>query len=137
MGKRASLALALAVALALPLIFWRYLSLPVCFGVVVGTSMYPTLSPGDIVVGIRGEPRVGDIVVYDSPGGLIIHRVISINGTVIVTKGDGCRQSDDPVSLDRVFCVVLYVVRGTYVAALAVAAATILCLSAVTRTRKS
>jgi len=57
--------------------------------VVSSWSMEPTLHVGDIVVVVGSESySVGDIVVYESPSGLIVHRIVLIAGNTYVTKGD-------------------------------------------------
>jgi signal peptidase I len=51
--------------------------------VVRGSSMEPTLHPGDLVVARRGMASVGDIVVYeptDFEGSQIVHRIVGGNG---------------------------------------------------------
>lgn len=74
-----------------------FLKTRIPLAVVTSSSMYPTLSIGDIVVveGVKIEEiRVGDIIVFKphSQGYPIIHRVVKIikvNGKIIIkTKGD-------------------------------------------------
>lgn len=51
--------------------------------VVSGHSMEPTYHTGDLVVSRCGEPRVGDVVVYQPSelgGGRIIHRIVDGDG---------------------------------------------------------
>ena len=74
-----------------------FLKTRIPLAVVTSSSMYPTLSIGDIVI-VEGveieEIEVGDIIVFKphSQGYPIIHRVvriIEVNGKIIVkTKGD-------------------------------------------------
>ena len=72
--------------------------------VVTGTSMEPTLEPGDLLivkaVDIR-ELEIGDIIVFYKPGTreLIVHRVFKMkeapDGTIIImTKGDNVPEPD-------------------------------------------
>lgn len=51
--------------------------------VVSGHSMDPTYSTGDLVVARCGEPKLGDVVVYQPEGmdGHVIHRLVGGNGT--------------------------------------------------------
>ncbi|MEM1694722.1 MAG: S26 family signal peptidase [Ignisphaera sp.] len=105
----------IVLSIVLCLILWKHLNLPVCIGIVSGSSMEPTLSPGSIVIGFRGEPRIGSIVVFNRNGSLVIHRVININSTHIVTKGDACIENDPPISIKDVLCVVSYYVKGDVV----------------------
>lgn len=62
-------------------------------------SMEPALKPGDLVIVRKASLDsigVGDIVAYRSPenGVVIVHRVIAIDGGVLVTKGDANPEPD-------------------------------------------
>ena len=61
--------------------------------------MWPTLKPGDELYFVHSDKlRIGDIIGYQSRQMGIIHRIISIDGEYIYTKGDNCPISDeDPV----------------------------------------
>ncbi|WP_062213354.1 signal peptidase I [Demequina oxidasica] len=51
--------------------------------VVNGRSMEPTYHTGDIVAARKGDPQIGDVVVYSTPelsGGKIVHRIIGGDG---------------------------------------------------------
>ncbi len=64
-----------------------------------GPSMNPTLKAGD---GLRLKPckpaaiRVGDVVVYPHPdtGRNVVHRVINVTSTGLVTRGDNNSETD-------------------------------------------
>jgi signal peptidase I len=64
------------------------------FGLVVSQSMAPTLMAADLVLieSLTTENiRVGDIIMFDAPDRLgqpVIHRVISVDGGNIRTRGD-------------------------------------------------
>ncbi len=68
---------------------------------VTGTSMFPTLEEGDLVV-VWQTPassiNVGDIIVYNPPcsatGTSVIHRVVSLTGNGFITKGDNNFATD-------------------------------------------
>lgn len=72
---------------------------------VSGTSMAPTLCPGELV-GVEKtrmtEILPGEIVVFARDGRLIVHRVVtkiqSRGESYLVTRGDRVRKSDSPVS---------------------------------------
>jgi signal peptidase len=96
------------VALALAAAYGVYASLTYTLrtkhpiGYVVGTSMLPTLQPGDliVIVGVEAEDiAVGDIIVFQPPyrPEPIVHRVIAverIGGSIyLTTKGDNNRVS--------------------------------------------
>lgn len=73
--------------------------LPMPFGygaaVVLSGSMEPTLSVDDLII-VREEDnyQVGDIVVYQDGGTLIVHRIVSADGDTIVTQGDANNVPD-------------------------------------------
>jgi len=96
------------IALALATAYGVYASLAYTLrtkhpiGYVVGTSMLPTLQPGDLVIIVGVEANditVGDIIVFQSPfrSEPIIHRVIAvekIGGNIyLTTRGDNNRVS--------------------------------------------
>lgn len=73
---------------------------------VSGSSMWPTLKKGDLVV-LKGvgdveDLEVGDIISFQHEKGLAIHRIVSIDGETIVTKGDGNPRPDQPIHIDQV-----------------------------------
>jgi len=75
--------------------------MPMPFGVgvsvVMSGSMEPELSVNDVVIVKKAkEYRTGDVVVYQSSGALVIHRIIDIEGETITTKGDANNASDRP-----------------------------------------
>lgn len=82
-------------------------SLPMPFGygasVVLSGSMEPTLSVNDLVI-LKETQNVemGDVIVYESSGELIIHRVVSVDGDTIITRGDANNIADEPF---QVSCV--------------------------------
>ena len=81
--------------------------LPMPFGVgasvILTGSMEPTLKVNDLVIVTEQDSyEVGDIVVYQSMNDLIIHRIVSIDDTEVVTKGDANNISDDPIEQDQI-----------------------------------
>lgn len=60
---------------------------------VLSGSMRPTVSPGDLAITKPvpiGSLRVGDVIVFNPPGEArsVLHRIASLDGGVITTKGD-------------------------------------------------
>jgi signal peptidase I len=51
------------------------------------------LSKYDLMVVVKDEPKVGDVVIYQGLGKTIIHRVIEIKDTGYITKGDNSRTN--------------------------------------------
>lgn len=73
---------------------------------VTGTSMYPTLEEGDMVVVVSvpySSIKVGDIVVYDPPcsatGNPVIHRVVGVDAGGLVTMGDANPFTDQAAGI--------------------------------------
>ena len=68
---------------------------------VTGTSMLPSLKPGDVVVLKPVEPeqlQKGDLVVVRHKHDLVTHRLIGQQAGQWLTKGDNCRQLDPPAA---------------------------------------
>ena len=75
--------------------------LPMPFGigaaVVQSSSMEPTYSKGDILfVKQLAQYAAGDVVVYESEGILVVHRVIQVEGNINTTQGDANNTPDAP-----------------------------------------
>ena len=74
---------------------------------IVGTSMLPTLSSGDIVL-IRPceRPRLGDVVTFVLDGRLVTHRLIQADAAGLVCRGDNRlrpdRRVENPALIGRV-----------------------------------
>jgi signal peptidase len=108
----------LALLLGVKLYTWNAASLvgnsmPMPFGygasVVLSGSMEPVLSVNDLVILKETQDvEIGDVIVYESGSELIIHRVQSVDGDTITTKGDANNIADEP--FDRSF------VRGKMIA---------------------
>lgn len=82
-------------------------AMPMPFGfgisVVLSGSMEPTLSVNDmVVVHEQSNYQINDIVVYQSGSSLIIHRIESIDGVKVITKGDANNVSDQPINVSDI-----------------------------------
>ena len=78
-------------------------------------SMRPAVNMGDLIITgpvngpINGEVKPGTIVTYQHSKELITHRVLSIDGTTLVTKGDAVEDADSwPVTLSDVKGIYLF-----------------------------
>lgn len=81
------------------------LPMPFGFGasVVLSPSMEPVLNVNDLVFVTKADSyREGDVVVYQEGNMLIIHRIISIDGDNVITKGDANNSADDPIKMDDI-----------------------------------
>ena len=77
--------------------------MPMPFGlgtaVVLSGSMEPELKVNDLVFVTQADDyEVGQIVVYQLGKTLVIHRIVSLDGEYIVTKGDANNTEDEPVT---------------------------------------
>ncbi len=82
-------------------------ALPMPFGVgasvVLSGSMEPKLSVGDlIIVAKRDSYQEGDVVVYQDGKIAVAHRILSITGEEVVTKGDANNTEDDVITLQQI-----------------------------------
>lgn len=69
------------------------------FQTVLSNSMQPTASAGDVAITQAvpvGSIRVGDVIAFMPPGSsqVVMHRVSSMRGAVLTTKGDANRVED-------------------------------------------
>lgn len=96
--------------------------LPMPFGygaaVVLSGSMEPELSKGDLIVVKKTDSyEHNEVVVFQDVQSLVVHRIIEINGSTVVTKGDANNIADDPIDVSRisgeVVCAIPY--AGTFV----------------------
>lgn len=81
--------------------------LPMPFGhgaaVVLSGSMEPALSVDDLVfIKECDEYEIGDVVVYQSGNILVIHRIESIDGETVTTRGDANNSSDEPFPITAI-----------------------------------
>ena len=73
------------------------------FSVVLSGSMEPELSVYDLIAVRPAEDyAVGDVVVYQSRGELIVHRLVELRGDEAVTKGDANPSPDPPLSTSQI-----------------------------------
>jgi signal peptidase len=64
--------------------------------IVRSESMKPTINMGDLIVTgpLNGEVKPGTIVTYEYSRELLTHRVYSVEGDRLVTKGDAVEEAD-------------------------------------------
>ena len=82
-------------------------SVPMPFGVgvavVLSGSMEPELSTGDLLlVAERESYNVGDVVVFQDRKVAVTHRIISMDGDTVITKGDANNTEDSPINLSQI-----------------------------------
>ena len=84
------------------------LSMPFGFGAsfVLSGSMEPEISTDDLVfVKKPGELHVGDVVLYNTGGSNVLHRITKIDGDMITTQGDANNTEDKSFSKSAVLGV--------------------------------
>lgn len=86
---------------------------------VFGTSMVPSILPGDLISVRRAdlhEISIGEVVLYRHPAGLAAHRVVAkadvSNEAFLITRGDRLCQNDPPVSASELLGRVTSIERG-------------------------
>jgi signal peptidase I len=98
-------AIALLVAAGYATLAPRTLGGSATYVTVDGTSMVPTLRPGDLVILREAETyEPGDVIAFHSRmlDRVVIHRIIDVAGGRFVTRGDGndWTDADRPVEAD-------------------------------------
>jgi len=78
---------------------WIGTGVPVHFAEVSGTSMEPTLTEGDILIGVETNSiEIGDVVIIQDEsyfeGEYVVHRVVEVTKHGYVTQGDNNPISD-------------------------------------------
>ena len=91
--------------------------LPMPFGygaaVVLSGSMEPTFSKDDLILVKQTDSiDVGDIVVYQSGGMLVVHRVIALDGDLVTTQGDANNTADPALEKSAVMGTVIGWIPG-------------------------
>jgi len=79
---------------------------------VVGSSMWPTLRHGEVVVLVDGAPRPGEVVAIEAGGRLVVHRLLRVESDRWILRGDANLRADAPVSRDALLGRVERVERG-------------------------
>lgn len=92
-------------------------SLPTPFGygaaVVLSGSMEPEFSKGDLIfVKETDRYQKNDIVVFQDGNLLVVHRIISLDGEAVTTKGDANNTADDPIHVSAIKGVVIGWIPG-------------------------
>ena len=83
-------------------------AMPFGFGAsfVLSGSMEPEISTDDLVFVKRAdELHVGDVVLYNTGGSNVLHRITKIDDDMITTKGDANNTEDKPFSKSAVLGV--------------------------------
>ncbi len=80
---------------------------------VVSGSMSPEIEKWDVIlVKIKDDFEVGDIISYKSGDVIITHRIMEINNDVYITKGDANNTMDNPIKKDKIIGEVVDIYSG-------------------------
>lgn len=73
------------------------MKLPLSIFTVQGSSMEPTLKPGQKIISLNWliSPKKGDLVAVENGGRLMVKRVEKINGKSVYVVGDNQKMSTD------------------------------------------
>ena len=96
------------VPLGLTLFFFVVLQCTIFVGYVPTESMEPTLPKGSFIIGTRmfSEPQVGDVIVFEKDGLLMVKRVAAVPGEVIdLIKVPYMNETSLPANADAVIVV--------------------------------
>lgn len=90
-------------------------AVPMPFGVgaavVLSGSMEPELSVGDLmIIAERESYGERDVVVYQDGRMAVVHRIKSIDGDTIVTRGDANDSDDKPIQRSQIKGEVVFVI---------------------------
>ena len=77
-------------------------------------SMATTIEKGDIVIVKIGESdlKEKDIITYKNDNAIITHRIVKIDGDLIVAKGDNNNTEDEPIKKDDVIGEVVFIINN-------------------------
>jgi signal peptidase I len=79
-----------------------------------GDSMHPAIRDGEAVTVEPVSPaalRRGDVVLYQSARGLTVHRLVDIEESQFLMRGDSAGSADEPVERQRILGKVVAVER--------------------------
>ncbi len=104
--------LVVAYSIAVAVLFQSPSPIPLAAYRANGTSMYPVIKNGDVVVVYKNAKfGVGDVIAFKQFGRRICHRVIGeyAAGRVVETKGDNARSADPLIVREDVIGRVVFV----------------------------
>lgn len=89
-----------------PKIFKNFYPFGIKTAIVLTGSMEPTLNINDFVIlrELKGRVNVNDIVSYKRPDekNEVLHRVVSVDKNIVITKGDANNKEDDPIDVMQI-----------------------------------
>lgn len=83
---------------------------------VTGNCMWPLIQKGDWVYieHILTDPRIqiGEIILMDRGVDFVVHRLVNINSSEVITHGDWARLPDPPMKRERVLGKVILIEKN-------------------------
>ncbi len=98
--------------------FLLYFS-PYKIGIYNGGSMVPTFKENELIVlkEFHPNPEIklekGMIISYEDEGERVIHRIVSISGGRIITRGDANSEADPPVLAAQIQKIYLFTIPNS------------------------
>lgn len=81
--------------------------------IVLSGSMEPTIATNDLVfIKKTKDIEVGDIVLFKSGNSNVLHRIIKIEDSFLITKGDANNTEDDPIDINKVIGIYIGRIPG-------------------------
>jgi len=79
-----------------------------------GSSMHPTVRHADpvLVAPLRSPVRRGQIILVPFASRLMLHRVVEVQGDIVITRGDAQQRNDAPIGRTEVIAQALAVRNG-------------------------
>jgi len=96
--------------LVLTALLWQYIPAPLCITMVVGGSMHPTIEPTSLALGVSTafiKPQTNDVIIVKLDNHYVIHRLIYVNESIGITKGDANHEQDPPINISDIIYVVV------------------------------
>lgn len=96
------------IPVGLTLFFYVVLRFVIFVGYVPTESMEPTLPRGSVIIGTRlfNKIQVGDVIIFEKDGILMVKRVAAVSGEVIdLTKVPFINETSLPANADAVIAV--------------------------------
>ena len=71
---------------------------------VVSNSMVPTFQKGDLIAVSKNynDIAIGDVIVFSTGEKMVVHRIVEMSDSTILTKGDNNIVNDDPIDVRAV-----------------------------------
>ncbi|MBW6475199.1 MAG: S24/S26 family peptidase, partial [Anaerolineaceae bacterium] len=80
---------------------------------VTGNCMWPLIQKGDwvFIEPFLTDPgnQIGEIVLMDRGADFVVHRLVRINGSEVITRGDWSKLPDPPMKREKILGKVIFI----------------------------